>query len=458
MKNSMVKRRWKSPILFVGLSCLTLGFNCSVNLPEQTNAEFTKDLFLQSTEVLTEILVHDIFSPPVAARNYTYPLIAAYEVARCSAPHKYPSLAGQLNGLLPLQDSMALKYVDYPIASLLAFAEVAKHLVFSEEKMDKFILEVQDQLGFQYFSEPRRKETENFASSIALHIINWAEKDNYKQTRSFPKFSIDDEIWTWKPTPPAYMEGIEPHWNLIRPMTLDSASQFRPAGPSAFSLEKNSAFFKELVEVYEAVRNITTEQFEIAHFWDCNPYKMNITGHVMHATKKITPGGHWVNIAVIAARNSNRDWVESIASVTLVALAISDGFIACWDEKYRSRLIRPESLINEYIDENWMPILQTPPFPEHTSGHSVVSNIASTILTELYGPNFSFEDDTEVPYGLPVRSFRSFEEAAKEATISRLYGGIHYRPAIEDGKKQGENIAIWVLDKIDMGTLRIGKQ
>jgi hypothetical protein len=458
MKNRMAKRSLTIPLLVVGLSCLTLGFNCSVNIPTRTDAGFTKDLFLQSTEVLTDVLVHDIFSPPVAARNYTYPLIAAYEVARCSAPHKYPSLAGQLNGLSPLQDSLDREHVDYPLASLLAFVEVAKHLVFSEDKLEKFKDEINVKLGVQSFSEIRRKETENFASTVALHIINWADLDNYKQTRSYPKFSIDDDIWTWKPTPPAYMEGIEPHWNLIRPMALDSASQFRPAAPTPFSLEKNSAFFKELVEVYEAVKNITTEQFEIAHFWDCNPYKMNITGHVMHATKKITPGGHWVNIAVIAARNSNRDWVESIASVTLVALSISDGFISCWDEKYRSRLIRPESLINEYIDENWAPILQTPPFPEHTSGHSVVSNIASTILTELYGPDFSFEDDTEVPYGLPVRSFQSFEEAAKEATISRLYGGIHYRPAIEGGKVQGEKIALWILDKIDMGSLRIAKQ
>jgi len=127
-----------------------------------------------------------------------------------------------------------------------------------------------------------------------------------------------------------------------------------------------------------------------------------------------------------------------------------DAFISCWDEKYRSNLIRPETLINQHIDENWKPILQTPPFPEYVSGHSVVSGAASTVLTDIFGDNFSFMDDTELPFGLPVRGFDSFNKAAEEAAVSRLYGGIHYRAAIDEGLTQGRLVGQWVIENLQM--------
>ena len=129
---------------------------------------------------------------------------------------------------------------------------------------------------------------------------------------------------------------------------------------------------------------------------------------------------------------------------------MADAFISCWDEKYRSNLIRPETLINKYIDENWTPILQTPPFPEYTSGHSVVSGAAAVVLTDIFGDNFSFNDDTETPYGLPIRPFNSFNEASAEAAISRMYGGIHYRAAVEVGLDQGRKLGKYVVNHLDM--------
>jgi hypothetical protein len=125
-----------------------------------------------------------------------------------------------------------------------------------------------------------------------------------------------------------------------------------------------------------------------------------------------------------------------------------DGFISCWDEKYRSKLIRPETYINEYIDEDWVPVLQTPPFPEYTSGHSVISAASAVTLTKLFGENFSFLDSTEVEFGLTARSFNSFVEASEEAAVSRLYGGIHYRPAIDDGIIEGRSLGNYVMEKI----------
>ena len=168
----------------------------------------------------------------------------------------------------------------------------------------------------------------------------------------------------------------------------------------------------------------------------------------MFATKKITPGAHWIGITKIACNQAGLDFSQTVSAHAKTSIAIFDAFISCWDEKYRSNLIRPETLINQYIDENWKPVLQTPPFPEYTSGHSVVSGAASRVLTEIFGGNFSFDDDTEVPYGLPIRSYESFEQAAQEAAISRMYGGIHYRAAIEVGLQQGINVGNTVIHSL----------
>jgi len=202
------------------------------------------------------------------------------------------------------------------------------------------------------------------------------------------------------------------------------------------------------MEVYEASVANSDEQNEIAYFWDCNPFTMNVRGHVMFATKKISPGGHWINITHISCVGAEKDFFETAEAYAYVSLALADGFIACWDEKYRSKLVRPETYINQFIDDNWLPLLQTPPFPEHTSGHSVVSTAASVTLTKLFGEDFHFVDSTEVEFGLPVRSFNSFKEASAEAAISRLYGGIHYRPAIDEGVKQGQLVGDWVISHI----------
>lgn len=209
------------------------------------------------------------------------------------------------------------------------------------------------------------------------------------------------------------------------------------------------------MEVYNVTNNITaegddSEEIEIAQFWDCNPYVSVTRGHFMFATKKITPGAHWIGITKIASQKANLSFDETIYAFTKTSIGIFDAFISCWDEKYRSNLIRPETLINQHIDEKWKPILQTPPFPEYTSGHSVVSGSASTVLTSIFGDNFQFDDDTEVAFGLPIRSFESFNKAAEEAAISRLYGGIHYMAAINDGLLQGRNVGKWVTNSLKM--------
>jgi hypothetical protein len=176
----------------------------------------------------------------------------------------------------------------------------------------------------------------------------------------------------------------------------------------------------------------------------------------MFATKKITPGGHWIGITDLACKKAGADMMESTEAYTLVSIALADAFISCWDEKYRSNLVRPETVINVYIDEDWRPTLQTPPFPEHTSGHSVISRAAAITLTDIFGDPFPFTDTVEEEYGLPARSFGSFLEASEEAAVSRLYGGIHYRPAIDYGVEQGEKVGKFIVDKIETRESQIG--
>jgi hypothetical protein len=402
---------------------------------------------------ITQIIIHDIFSPPVASRIFVYPNIAAYEVL-AQNNKKYFSLQNQLNGLdsIPKLDSKS--GVNQQVAALVAHMETSKQLVFSEELVEKF----RDSL-YKKWSDCNEREFEiskEYGLKVAERIKKWMGKDNYKQTRTLSKFSVHaNQPGRWQPTPPAYMDGVEPHWGEIRTLVLDSASQFKPIPALPFSLDKNSSFFKQVQEVYDISlvlqkKGDSCEEIQIAEFWDCNPYVSVNQGHMMFAKKKITPGGHWMGIVKIACKKTDADFEKTVFAYTKTSIGIFEGFISCWDEKYRSNVVRPETIINQNIDENWKPLLQTPPFPEYTSGHSVVSTASATILTSVFGDQFSYTDDTEVQFGLPKRTFTSFSAAAKEAANSRFYGGIHYKAAIENGIIQGKNVGDYIVQKLKM--------
>ncbi len=401
----------------------------------------------KAMQQITDVIIHDIFSPPVASRIYTYSSIAAYEIM-AQKDSTYRSLAGQINGLTPLPE--APKGVNFELAAVEAMLIVGKQLIFSEEKIAAYQDAWHQSLLDQGMSESELQASIDYANTVKAHIMAWSDTDNYKQTRTFEKFTVKNEPSRWQPTPPAYMEAIEPHWNKIRTFVIDSPQQFMPPPPTEFNTEEGSTFFQEMKAVYEAGLSLTEEQAEIAQFWDCNPYKMNVHGHVMFATKKITPGGHWMGIAKIASQVANANMSKSAAAYALTSLALADGFIVCWDEKYRSNLIRPETVINKYLDEEWLPLLQTPPFPEYTSGHSVISGAAAVALTSIYGEPFHFADSTELKFGLPVREFDSFKAASDEAAISRFYGGIHYIPAIENGIVQGRALGRHLVEKVQL--------
>ena len=442
------------------LSMITLVFSACT--PEKPYTETTGDpeYLHRSVKQLTDVIIHDIFSPPVASRIYAYASIAGYETAvqgrlqsdSASAEKPFSSLAGKVNEFTATPAPPQKGTWEVSLATVHAFLTTGKALIFSEDSISRF----QERIYAEITKEnaiPQSVYDQSLAygQQVAQHIIAWSSTDNYKQTRTFPKYSITDDPAKWQPTPPAYMEGIEPHWNKIRPFVLDSSTQFVPRPPTAFSADKESRFYQEAMEVHKATDIITedyADRIAIAKFWDCNPYVSHQRGHVMFATKKITPGGHWMGITRQACVQHDLDFTESAQAYAFVAIALNDGFISCWDEKYRSNLIRPETYINKYIDPDWLPSLQTPPFPEHTSGHSVISSAAGEMLTALIGDNISYIDSVEVEYGLPMRSFSSFRNAYEEAAISRLYGGIHYRPAIDYGIEQGKKVGSLVIERL----------
>ncbi len=421
---------------------------------ESTNPNFQEEAadpayFHRSMKKLTDVIVHDIFSPPVASRIYAYPSIAAYEIA-AQGDKAYQSMVGQLTDLDALPQPEADKEYCFPLASIHALLKVGKELIFSLDSISAF----QDKIyqEFEAVGMPKAvyRRSLAYGDEVAAAIMEWAKKDMYNETRTYPKFSILDEPARWQPTPPDYMDGIEPHWREIRPFVIDSAQQFSPPPPTPYDMDKNSLFYEELMEVYNALNEEKEERLAIAEFWDCNPYVSHHTGHVMFATKKITPGGHWIGITKLACEKKQTNFMQTIEAYALTSISLADAFISCWDEKYRSNLIRPETVINRHLDEDWTPALQTPPFPEYTSGHSVISRAAAIALTSLFGEGFAFDDTTEEEYGLPMRSFTSFKHASEEAAVSRLYGGIHYRPAIDNGVSQGEKVGEFIVANLKL--------
>ncbi len=295
------------------------------------------------------------------------------------------------------------------------------------------------------------ENTKSFSDKIFAAIMDWSKKDNYAQTRSASKYTVTDEDGRWVPTPPSYTSALEAHWMEIRTLVLDSAGQCRPAPAPKFNIkDTTSVFYKGTMEVKKVGENLTEEQKHIADFWDDNPFKMNVSGHVMFATKKFSPAGHWMNIVGIAADKAKIDFNATVYAYAKSSIALFDGFISCWEEKFRSNVIRPETVINKYFDAEWRPYIQTPPFPSYTSGHSVISGSVAEVMTQIFGDNFSYTDTSEIEFGIPHRSFTSFRQAAIEASWSRMYGGIHYRFDLENGNKEGIEVGKIVVDRLRM--------
>lgn len=398
---------------------------------------------------MTDIMVHDVTNPPLAARFYAYSCLAGYEVT-AQNDTSIKSMHGLLREYPLIEKPANSSGNNYQLSALLAMMETAIKMQPSGTLMEEYKQQFLASCRTKGFSENEIKSAHEYAQEVSNKILAYAKTDSYNRISNYPRYTPLEEEGTWYPTPPGFFAPVEPYFNTVRPFTLQKAGQFKPAPPASFSKEENSPFYRQLTEVYQkAGDGLTPEQQEIAAFWDCNPFALQDNGHLMTGMKKISPGAHWLGITGIACQNAGLNFSQSMRINTMVAITLMDGFIACWDEKFRSNRIRPETAIRKFLDPQWKPLLQTPPFPEYLSGHSTISSASAEVLTHFFGENFHYKDTVEVRFGLPAREFSSFHQAAEEAAISRLYGGIHFMDAIENGLTQGSLVGKWVLNQVE---------
>jgi PAP2 superfamily len=392
---------------------------------------------------MTDIMVHDITNPPLAARFFSYACLSGYEVL-AQNDTVFRTMHGVLNDYPKIEKPTISDY-SYQLSVVLAMLETAKKMQPSGILLGDFEAKYLDSCRNIGFSKSVIDNSLKYAEAISQQILKYAKADKYNKISNFPRYTPKNTEGSWYPTPPAYGAPVEPYFNTIRSFTLDSAAQFKPAPPTPFSKDKSSDFYKLMNAVYQ--EKLPQEHQDIAAFWDCNPFALQDNGHLLTAQKKISPGAHWMGIAGIACTQSQANFGKTLHVHTVLAMGLMDGFVCCWDEKYRSNRIRPETAIRKYIDPKWTPFLQTPPFPEYLSGHSTISAAAAVILTRFFGDNYAYEDTVERRFGLKSRSFSSFKQAADEAGISRFYGGIHFMDAITNGQKQGELVGKNVVTK-----------
>ena len=271
--------------------------------------------------------------------------------------------------------------------------------------------------------------------AIAAHLLEWSERDGALPVvnMGFPfEHAFGKEPASWVPTSLVRQQQFPllPHWGDIRPFAMADGAACPLPPPPAYSAAPGSDFYREAMEVYEVDRGLTDEQRLIARFWSDDPMLSP------------TPPGHWIAIALQIFARDDPALEFRADTLARLGIALADSFIGCWHSKYEYDLLRPVTYIHRHIDPDWQPLLLTPPFPEYPSGHSTQSGAAAAVLTAAFGEDFAFTDATHERDGLAPRPYASFAEAAEEAALSRLYGGIHFRAAIERGLEQGRCIGV----------------
>ncbi|EKF60505.1 phosphoesterase PA-phosphatase-like protein [Agrobacterium albertimagni AOL15] len=376
------------------------------------------------------------YSPPVASRAFAYLGVTAYE-ALASGDTTMTSLAGQVNGLDPVPPRQAGIAYDEAVVMQAALSSAAREFFGNtgptgqralKRMTEKLSSEVSTGLAPDLVAR-----SQAYGESITAHILAWSLEDGGAKVENmgFPlEFTLGDNKDSWVPTSLINQQQLPllPKWGENRPFAMQTGNGCPLPAPPAYSEVKGSDFYQEAFEVYETVKNLSPEQRAIARFWSDDPMLSP------------TPPGHWIVIGLKVLDERKASAAEHADLLARLGITLADAFIGCWHSKFEYDLLRPVTYIKRVIDPKWEPILITPPFPEYPSGHSTQSGAAATVLTAFFGENFAFTDNTHEKDKLPNRSFKSFWGAAEEAGVSRLYGGIHFRAAIDRGLDQGRCI------------------
>lgn len=372
------------------------------------------------------------------SRHFAYTSVAVYESVVYGDPH-YETLTGQLQELNVSPAPSRLLTYCWPASANAAFADMFRYFYKSFGRNAQLIdsLENSWQAAFlqQGFQEYEVARSAAYGKLTARTIIAWASQDGFNKTN--PAFQPVAGEGKWTPTPPSFGEPALPYWSDNRTMVLNSTLHVTSGKPEVFCSEINSPFYTMVKEVYDATTHLTKEQKQIALFWDDSP-----------DGKYVSVFGHWASILAQLIDEKKLSLMNAAEAFAKMSISQHDATIACWKGKYEHAVLRPVSYIQKYIDPNWKPVIETPLHPEFPAAHATQSLAAATALTEVFGNKVSFTDHTHDAIGLKARKFSSIEEAGREAGLSRLYGGIHYRPSIEEGYIIGQNTAEAVLKKL----------
>lgn len=438
---NLTKRRIAAPLagismvltLFVLISMMAAvpALGAPAGLTADYDAEVARAWFDLQLDVVTRTWG---FSPPVAARAFGYTGVTLYEAVVPGMPD-YQSLAGQLNDLAVLPQPEPGKTYHWAAVANSALAQITRLLYPTANAGNKATIETLYQQFAQQFEAEADAETlkrsNGFGQAVADAIFEWSKTDgahesfrtNYSKTYEPP---VGDGLWVRTPRPKGNPQPpMQPYWGDIRSFVPATDDACMPPAPPVYSVVPDSDFHAEAMEVYTAYNNLSPEQLEIARYWADDPFRTS------------TPGGHSISILTQVLEREAAALGTAAEAYAKVSIALSDAFVGCWQAKYEYNLLRPVTYIQQVIDSDWMPLLVTPQFPEYPSGHSVASSAAAEVLTSLFGDDYVFTDHAHDDWGLQPRSYNSFRDYAREAALSRLYGGIHYRSAIENGLEQG---------------------
>ena len=374
------------------------------------------------------------YSPPLASRNFAYLGVASYE-AIASGDEHLVSLAGQLHDLKSLPKRENGKAYNEALVLNATLAQSMQNFFGNtgpsgQNALHATSVEMSKQALHDVPADVA-KRSEAFGQSIALHIFKWSKSDGGATiiNMGFPlKYELKKGPEHWQPTNQQALQHtpLLPNWGNNRPFAMPANATCDLPPPPAYSEDKDSEFYKQAAEVYAVKNGTGTEQKAISRFWSDDPMLSP------------TPPGHWVSIVMQITARDHLSSAKTAEALARVGIAVADAFIGCWQTKFEYDLVRPVTYIKKLIDPKWDTLLITPPFPEYPSGHSSQSGAAAAVLTSVFGDHFAFDDSTHVNDNIPARHFESFQAAADEAAISRLYGGIHFRAAIERGLQQGQ--------------------
>ena len=435
----MARRTLPLYLVILILFMAALAWAKEAHKPEASD-DFPSDVASVWFDLLYDVVKTEQSSPPVASRIYGIAAVTLYEaVVPGSLANR--SLVDQLNGPLSVPQLEPHKKYHWPTVANSALARAVRGLF---PKASQGSLDAIDALEQELTAEfqasvppPVFDRSAAQGEVVADAVLAWASTDGFTTLNNCP-YTPPVEPGLWEPTPPGFVPPLQPCWGQLQPLVLTPGDECAPP-PPPYSTDPASEFYALAWEVYQTNVNLTEEQRTIAQYWADGA---GATG---------TPPGHWIAIMGQLARNDSLSLMAAAEGYVRIGLAVADTFIDCWRTKYLYNLLRPVTYIQDIIDPDWLPLLVTPPFPEHTSGHSTQSGAVATVLTDLFGDK-AFTDTTHTDHSLTPpqapRTFTSFDEAAEEAAVSRLYGGIHYRSSNDNGLAQGRCIGQAILERI----------